>query len=143
VSLETLGRRRHPSARESGHDLTVPVEDLIDELAVGAVFGAWHGGGRLLVRHGAVTLRPSRVLVVPDSATGITQESGNLLMYCPRIAVPWLNTYAMVAGRHAAGRAGVPSWMRRRLRRGLAETELHVIERQTWLFTGKRLLNPL
>jgi hypothetical protein len=23
------------------------------------------------------------------------------------------------------------------------ETELHVIERQTWLFTGKRLLNPL
>jgi hypothetical protein len=126
----------------------VPVEDLIDELAVGAVFVAWHGGGRLLVRHGAVTLRPSRVLVVPDSATGITQESGNLLMYWPRIAVPWLNTYVMVAGVMVAGgmrarRAGVPSWMRRRLRRGLAETELHVIERQTWLFTGKRLLNPL
>ena len=102
--------------------------------------GCFGGSASLYVREGALEVVPGFALGRASGVERVVQQTGQVQLFHPRLAAPWVNTTVMVRGGGVTAGASVWVTSRRRLKRALGRAGFEVSERRTWTYRGDDLV---
>ncbi len=110
---------------------------LPQEFRVGAAVRSAHGGGKLTVSPGTLSLRLGPLMRRYTGIEKIVQSgAAPVVIMTGRLMPPFLNTRIALRDGGTVGHVSLPGWSRRRLRVALEEAGLQVQERSGWFLGG-------